>query len=267
MGKNSNAYDNSENEELDNESNEEPEEDPEGEVDGEIDNKLSEGDMEENIAFAAADAFGDEMDVEGERGGSVPANCDASGFVRSSEDFNVGPTKDDSVSFNVCKWLREALLTISITQIQWTEKHGNQDNHRNEDNIEPESGTRQTSQGAAEIRPNAVEETGRSKRKRVPRQLADALNGCLCGSVLDGSMDGVLKCNQAGCETQWVRSPFSSEAVSLYSPDVFSITFNVLTLSWNLEIGRAWHARHLEEASKHGDKENMMSYYYIWKCA
>jgi hypothetical protein len=46
---------------------------------------------------------------------------------------------------------------------------------------------------------------GRSKRKRVRRE-ADALNGCLCGKVLDDltDLDGVLKCNQAGCETRWV---------------------------------------------------------------
>ncbi|KAF8237650.1 hypothetical protein L208DRAFT_1246078, partial [Tricholoma matsutake] len=31
----------------------------------------------------------------------------------------------------------------------------------------------------------------------------DALNGCLCRSVLDSTMDGVLNCKQAGCETQW----------------------------------------------------------------
>lgn len=57
-------------------------------------------------------------------------------------------------------------------------------------------------QVAAEVRTNVVEEFGRAKRKRVPRQLV--LDGCLCGSVLDGSMDGVLRCKQAGCETQWV---------------------------------------------------------------
>jgi hypothetical protein len=50
------------------------------------------------------------------------------------------------------------------------------------------------------------DESGRSKRKRVPRQVADALNGCLCGLVLDVSVSGVLKCKQAGCETQWVSS-------------------------------------------------------------
>jgi hypothetical protein len=50
------------------------------------------------------------------------------------------------------------------------------------------------------------EESGRSKRKRVPRQLADALNRCLCGLVLNGSLGGVLKCKQAGCETQWVST-------------------------------------------------------------
>ena len=45
--------------------------------------------------------------------------------------------------------------------------------------------------------------SGRSKRKRVRRE-ADSLNGCLCGEVLDELTDGVLKCIQAGCETQWV---------------------------------------------------------------
>jgi hypothetical protein len=45
------------------------------------------------------------------------------------------------------------------------------------------------------------EESGRPKRKRVLRQLADALNGCLCGFVLNSSLSGVIKCKQAGCET------------------------------------------------------------------
>ncbi|KAF8228532.1 hypothetical protein L208DRAFT_1016203, partial [Tricholoma matsutake] len=31
----------------------------------------------------------------------------------------------------------------------------------------------------------------------------DTPNGCLCGSVLDSTMDGVLNCKQAGCKTQW----------------------------------------------------------------
>jgi hypothetical protein len=57
---------------------------------------------------------------------------------------------------------------------------------------------------AAEI--EIPEESGQSKRKRVPRKLADALNGCLCGQVLDSSLNGVLKCKQAGCETQWVST-------------------------------------------------------------
>ena len=57
---------------------------------------------------------------------------------------------------------------------------------------------------ATEIGAEIPEESGRSKRKRVPRRLADALNGCLCGLVLDGSLSGVLKCKPAGCETQWV---------------------------------------------------------------
>jgi len=53
------------------------------------------------------------------------------------------------------------------------------------------------------------EESGWSKHKRVPQQLADALNGCLCGLVLDGSSGGVLKCKQVGCETQWVSTLYS----------------------------------------------------------
>ena len=58
----------------------------------------------------------------------------------------------------------------------------------------------------SETRSEVAEEPGRSKRKRVARQVADVLNGCLCGSVLDGSMSSVLKCKQAGCETQWVST-------------------------------------------------------------
>ena len=59
---------------------------------------------------------------------------------------------------------------------------------------------------AEEARIEIPEESGRSKRKRVQRQLADALNGCLCGLVLDSSSERVLKCKQAGCETLWVST-------------------------------------------------------------
>ena len=52
------------------------------------------------------------------------------------------------------------------------------------------------------------EESGRSKRKRVPCKLADALNGCLCGQVLNSSLNGVLECKQAGCETRWVNTVY-----------------------------------------------------------
>ncbi|KAF8816843.1 hypothetical protein BYT27DRAFT_7076331, partial [Phlegmacium glaucopus] len=51
-----------------------------------------------------------------------------------------------------------------------------------------------------------AEELGRPKRKRVLRHIADALNGCLCGSVLDRSMSEILKCKHASCETQWVST-------------------------------------------------------------
>ena len=50
-----------------------------------------------------------------------------------------------------------------------------------------------------------VEVPARPKRRKAPRQEGvDALNGCLCGEVLQPLSNGVLKCKQAGCETQWV---------------------------------------------------------------
>ena len=50
------------------------------------------------------------------------------------------------------------------------------------------------------------EESGWSKHKRVPRKLADTLSGCHYRLILDSSMKEVLKCKQAGCETQWVST-------------------------------------------------------------
>ena len=65
----------------------------------------------------------------------------------------------------------------------------------------------QTSQeAAAEMIPENVEEASHPKRKRVSLKLV--LDRCLCGSVVNGLADGVLKCNQAGCETQWVSTAF-----------------------------------------------------------
>jgi len=53
-----------------------------------------------------------------------------------------------------------------------------------------------------------VEETGRSKRKRVPRKhILDTLNGCLCGEVVDSlklPSNAIIKCKEIGCETEWV---------------------------------------------------------------
>ena len=51
---------------------------------------------------------------------------------------------------------------------------------------------------AVEDRPS--DETGYSKWKRIPRQMPDALNGCLCGIVVDSQSDGVLECKRLGCE-------------------------------------------------------------------
>lgn len=50
-----------------------------------------------------------------------------------------------------------------------------------------------------------LEVPGCPKCRKAPRQQdVDALNGCLCGEVLPPSSNGILKCKQAGCETQWV---------------------------------------------------------------
>jgi hypothetical protein len=68
--------------------------------------------------------------------------------------------------------------------------------------------------------PTAIEsevtvESGRSKRKRIPRkQVLDILNGCLCGEVvnpLELPSDAIIKCKAIGCETEWVitSNPFS----------------------------------------------------------
>jgi len=47
-----------------------------------------------------------------------------------------------------------------------------------------------------------VEVPGHPKCRKAPRQQdIDALNGCLCGEVLQPSSNGVLKCKQAGCDT------------------------------------------------------------------
>jgi len=53
-------------------------------------------------------------------------------------------------------------------------------------------------------REEAAEMSGRGRRKRAPRHIGD-LNGCLCGLVVNPSVDlsGVIKCRQPSCETQW----------------------------------------------------------------
>ena len=46
------------------------------------------------------------------------------------------------------------------------------------------------------------DEAGHPKWKRVPRQMPDALNGCLCGIVVVSQSNGVLECKKLGCETR-----------------------------------------------------------------
>jgi hypothetical protein len=53
-----------------------------------------------------------------------------------------------------------------------------------------------------EIGSEIPEESERPKRKRVSRQLADTLNGCLCGSVLNDSVSDANKFG-GGCRTEF----------------------------------------------------------------
>jgi len=56
-------------------------------------------------------------------------------------------------------------------------------------------------------RDEVVEESGRGRRKRAPRQIG-ALNGCLYGVAVDPNVElgDSIQCRQAGCETQWVST-------------------------------------------------------------
>jgi hypothetical protein len=51
-----------------------------------------------------------------------------------------------------------------------------------------------------------IDNAGRSTRKRGRGHIVDELNlnVCLCGSVVDPSMESVVKCKRPSCETQWV---------------------------------------------------------------
>ena len=91
------------------------------------------------------------------------------------------------------------------------------------------------------------EESGRTKRKRVPRkQQADELNGCLCGDVVEPDIEGALKCRQAGCETEWVAIVSLPSLHSLiYMP---SIILDALTLTKPHETGFVQRVRCQAEA-------------------
>jgi hypothetical protein len=50
-----------------------------------------------------------------------------------------------------------------------------------------------------------VENSGCGRHKRAPHQIG-ALNGCLCGIVVDPNVNlgDAIQCRQAGCENHWV---------------------------------------------------------------
>ena len=95
-----------------------------------------------------------------------------------------------------------------------------------------------------EISSEIPAELGWPKRKRVPHQLADTLNGCLCRLVLDGLLSGVIKCKQASCETQWVSTCLIGADLPSDSQYTSSITYNVSDWSKSRETGCVWLARH-----------------------
>ncbi|KAF8161442.1 hypothetical protein B0H34DRAFT_673382 [Crassisporium funariophilum] len=185
------ASDESGNEILGDDSEEELEDEPSGGF-AEENAELDDGDMEDSLE-------GDDGNVKDLAPGVVSLGKDIggkgteeqgdinypSGFVQDPEDFEVGPVKERSFYDN----------------LQVSDMQGRQD--LDNGRADAVQSTAEPLPKAAAVETQVVKELGQSKRKRVVRQLADALNGCLCGSVLDGSVDGVLKCNQAGCETQW----------------------------------------------------------------
>ena len=99
----------------------------------------------------------------------------------------------------------------------------------------------------------ATEELGQSKRKRIPRQLADALNGCLCGLVLNASSSGALKCKQTGCETQWVSTAIDYVNFIIRLTSCTSIISSASNWSKSHGIGCARLVRHLANASGEND--------------
>ncbi|KAF8221069.1 hypothetical protein L208DRAFT_1330235, partial [Tricholoma matsutake] len=71
----------------------------------------------------------------------------------------------------------------------------------------------------------------------------DTLNGCLCRSVLNSSLSGVIKCKQAGCETQWYH----------------------LQCNWSKshKIGCAWLVRHPGKDTGESTNDNDVIFPYL----
>ena len=100
------------------------------------------------------------------------------------------------------------------------------------------------------------ENTVRSMRKQARDHIVDKLNlnSCLCGSVVDPSMEGVIKCKHTSCETQWV-SKFDM-VDGLQQLTLSSIILNAWEKHSSLETGFVRLARrlvHREQESVHVD--------------
>jgi hypothetical protein len=71
---------------------------------------------------------------------------------------------------------------------------------------------------------DTVGTSGCGRCKRAPCQIG-ALNGCLCGMVVNvDESNAAMKCQQPGCKTRWVSSTQLEYNVTHM---VYSITFSV----------------------------------------
>lgn len=185
-------------EELESSLDSEPMGDLDDELDGGFD-KADDEDLNEGCDEYSADMVGIGEEMEGDAFGGEH-------FVRNFEELDVAPVQEplsnDSVSF--LYYPPRKFITYLRQTRDWS-------NHQC--SVEPFQRENGLGSGGPVVEPEVLVEENvsdrevidmsrRPKRKRIQRKLA--LDGCLCGSVLNGSMSGVLRCKHTGCETQWV---------------------------------------------------------------
>ena len=137
------------------------------------------------------------------------------------EDTAGLPGLNDCVSFSFFKAYRR-IVTEAQTQSKETHQKGIDEQLHSLENV-AESVVLQVAI-AAEVKPDNSDDFGRSKRKRIPRQVEiDAPNECLCGLVVEPLSEGVLLCKKNGCETRWVFNFIISCLILLTSYDQYHL--------------------------------------------